>query len=132
MTCADAREHFSAWVDEALAADLRAAVGAHLAECPDCRRELSRVEATVGLLGRVEPPRAPAGFVDRVLEVTRPPSWRRRLYDYVFSPLSVKLPAEAAALFLVAGLAWFVFHQTPELQQAAQMSDASRPATRDD
>src|SRR5262249_42180118 len=43
-----------------------------------------------------------------------------------------KLPAEAAALCLMAGLAWFVFHQTPELQRAARPPEAARPTAEAD
>jgi hypothetical protein len=119
MNCTDAREQFSGLIDDALSADECAALAAHLAECADCQRELARLRSTVTLLSRVEPPRAPAGFADRVLARAQPVSWRRRLAERLFLPLSVKLPAEAAALFLVAGLAIYVFQRTPELQQAA-------------
>jgi Putative zinc-finger len=120
MTCHDARERFSEWVDDALPPDERAAVAAHLETCADCRRELDRVSGTVALLRRMERPRAPVGFVDRVLEAARPTPWPARLLRRVFVPLRVKLPAEAAALLLVAGLAVYVFQGTPELQQSAR------------
>lgn len=128
MNCHDARELFSDWVDEALTAEERARVGAHLAGCADCRKELERFGGIVALLRRVERPRAPVGFVDRVLDAARPTPWPRRLLQRLFLPLSVKLPAEAAALLLVAGLAVYVFQRTPELQQAARQ-DTSHPAT---
>jgi len=120
MNCHDARELFSDWVDEALTAEDRTRVDAHLAQCADCRTELERFRETVALLHRVERPRAPVGFVDRVLEAARPAPWHRRLLQRLFLPLSVKLPAEAAALLLVAGLAVYVFQRTPDLQQAAR------------
>ena len=129
MNCHDARELFSDWVDEALTAEDRTRVDAHLAQCADCRKELERFRETVALLHRVERPRAPVGFVDRVLEAARPAPWHRRLLQRLFLPLSVKLPAEAAALLLVAGLAVYVFQRTPELQQAARR-DTFSSATR--
>lgn len=116
MICPDAREHFSALVDEALTPEERAGLDAHLAECPECRKEFERFQSTLALLHRLDPPRAPAGFVDRVLGAVRPERWYRRL----FLPLSVKLPAEVAALLLVAGLAVYVFQRTPELQRQAR------------
>jgi hypothetical protein len=129
MTCHDARELFSGWADDALTPEERAHVEAHLAGCAECQRELQRFTATVALLRRVEPPRAPAGFVDRVLAAARPTPWYRRLLERLFLPLPAKLPAEAVALLLVAGLAVYVFQRTPELQQAAVPS-ASQPAAR--
>ena len=128
MNCLDARDWFSGWVDETLTAEERARVDAHLAQCPDCRRELDRFRETVALLHRVEPPRAPGGFVPRVLEAARPAPWHRRLFQRLFLPLSVKLPAEAAAVLLVAGLAVYVFQRTPELQQAARKEAFQAPA----
>lgn len=121
MTCHDARERFSALVDDALSTAERRAVDAHLLGCPDCRAELERLEATVALLHRVEPPRAPAGFVDRVLAARRGASWRSRVLRRLFVPLPVKLPLEAAALVLVALAAVYVLRETPELRQAARL-----------
>ena len=130
MTCHDARELFSDWTDDALTVEQRARVEAHLGQCADCRKELERFTATVALLHRTERPRAPVGFVDRVLAATQSVPWYGRLFQRLFLPLSVKLPAEAAALLLVAGLAVYVFQRTPELQRTAQetLPPASRPA----
>jgi len=121
MTCHDARERFSALVDDALEADARAGLDAHLATCADCRRELQRFRDTVSLLNGVAPVRAPAGFVDRVLEAARPAPWPRRLARGLFVPWPVKLPMEAAAIVLVAVGVALVYRGTPELQQAARL-----------
>jgi hypothetical protein len=126
MTCHEARELFSDWADDALSAEARARLDAHLDQCAECRKELERFSATVALLHRVERPRAPVGFVDRVLVTASPVPWYRRLIQYLLLPLSVKLPAEVAALLLVAGLAVYVFQRTPELQRAAQ--ETRKPA----
>ena len=130
MTCADARESLSAYLDDALAPDERRQVAAHLEGCADCRRELARLEQTVALLHRVEPARAPVGFVDRVMEAARPRPWYRRVAAAIFVPFSVKLPAEAAALVMVALLAVYVFERTPTLQEAARPESTVREAAR--
>ncbi|HET8533112.1 MAG TPA: zf-HC2 domain-containing protein [Methylomirabilota bacterium] len=124
MTCHDARESLSADLDEALVPDERQEVAAHLEACPDCRRELARLEQTVALLHRVEPPRAPVGFVDRVTRAARPAPWYRRAAAAVFLPFSIKLPAEATALVMVALLAVYVFERTPALQESARQQPA--------
>ncbi len=121
MTCHDAREQFSMLVDDALTAGERAALDAHLATCADCRRELQRFRATVSLVRAVAPVRAPAGFVDRVLETARPVPWPRRLVRGLFLPWPVKLPIEAAAVVLVAVGVALVYRGTPELQQSARL-----------
>ncbi|MBI4268914.1 MAG: zf-HC2 domain-containing protein [Candidatus Rokubacteria bacterium] len=119
MSCHDARELFSALIDEALTADERRALDGHLAGCGDCRRELERFRGTVALVRGLEPARAPAGFADRVLAAARPtPRWRRLARALVF-PLPLKLPLEAAAIVLVGVIVGLVYRQTPEVRQAA-------------
>jgi len=131
VTCQDIRELFSARVDDALSADEGARLDAHLATCAECAREWLHFERTVGLLRATEPARAPAGFVDRVM-AARPRPWYRRLARVVLVPWPVKVPLEAAAIVLVAGLAVMVFQRSPELQQAARPSappaDVAAPA----
>jgi len=120
MTCHETRERLSELLDEALPARERTDVDAHLAGCPECRRELERLRATVSLLARVEPVRAPAGFVDRVIAAVHPVPWYRRLAAWIFLPLSIKLPAEAAAMALIAIMAVYLFQRDPELRQAVR------------
>ena len=127
MTCHESRERLSELLDEVLPAPERAEVDAHLADCPECRRELERLRATVSLLQRVEPARAPAGFVDRVMAAVRPVPWYRRLAAWIFLPLSIKLPAEAAAMALVAILAVYLFQRDPELQRAIRPEPQGPP-----
>ncbi len=121
MTCHDARDLFSALADDALTAPERAELDAHLAGCADCRHELARFRATVSLLRAVEPARAPAGFVDRVVAAARPTPWHRRLARALFLPWPVKLPLEAAAIVLVGVVVTLVFRATPELEKAARI-----------
>ena len=130
MTCHDAREHFSALVDDALSAGERATLEAHLATCADCRRELQRFRDTVALVRAVAPVRAPAGFVDRVLEAARPLPWHRRLARGLFLPWPVKLPMEAAAIVLVAVGVGLVYRGTPEIEQSARLEPAAPVETR--
>jgi putative zinc finger protein len=120
MTCDDARDLFSALVDDALSPEERDALDEHLAVCPDCRRELEGFQRTVSLVRAAPPVRAPAGFVDRVLVVARPAPWYQRLARRLFFPLPVKLPLETAAIVLVTFLAVHLYRETPDLQQASR------------
>lgn len=129
MNCHETRERLSDWLDLALAAPERAEVGAHLDGCPDCRRELDRLRATVSLLSRVERPRAPVGFVDRVTAAARPVPWYRSLGRRLFLPLNIKLPAQAAAMLVIAVLGVYLLQRTPELRDAARV-ERETPASR--
>jgi len=128
MTCHDVRELFSTLIDEALDASERRTVDAHLATCAECRRELERLRSTVALLHAVEPARTPAGFVDRVLAAARPTPWYRRLLSALFLPWPVKIPAEAAAIVLVAIGVVYLYRVTPELHQWDRMERMQPPA----
>lgn len=124
MTHDEARELFTARIDDALEGDERARLERHLAGCPECRRELDRLERTVALLRQARPEHAPAGFAERVVAATGPPPTRRRLVGTLFRPLSVKLPLHAAAVVLVAITATWLFRATPELQEAQRTAPA--------
>jgi len=129
MNCHDARDRLSDFLDEALGPPELGEVRAHLEGCPECRGELERLRATVSLLGRVERPRAPLGFVDRVMAAARPAPWYRRLGRLLFLPLGIKLPAEAAAMVMIAVLGVFLLQRTPEMKEAARPEFQS-PASR--
>jgi hypothetical protein len=128
MTCQDARDLFSARADDALSPAEQAQLHAHLATCAECQREWTRFEQTVALLRTIEPAHAPAGFVDRVV-AARPRPWYARLARGLFVPWPVKLPLEAAAIVLVAGLAIMIVQRSPELQQASRLTDAPGAVT---
>jgi hypothetical protein len=123
MSCAESRDLLSAHVDGALAPDERAALEAHLAGCAECRRELAALERTVALVRAIEPARAPAGFVDRVVTAARPTPWSTRLARRLFVPWP-KIPLEAAALLLVAGLAVMLFRGSVDQQRLARHESA--------
>ena len=120
MTCAENREQHSALLDGELPATARARVEAHLAGCAECSAELARLARMLGMLHALPAERASLGFVDRVLAAARPTPWYVRAWRGLTQPWRLKLPLEAAALIIVALGAVYVFHKTPELQQAAR------------
>jgi hypothetical protein len=128
MTCQDARDLFSARADDALSPAEQAQLHAHLATCTECQREWARFEQTVALLQVIAPAHAPAGFVDRVV-AARPRPWYARLARGLFVPWPVKLPLEAAAIVLVAGLAIMIVQRSPELQQASRRPEVPSAVT---
>jgi hypothetical protein len=129
----ETRDWLSPYLDEALSADERARIDAHLQDCTECRGELDRFRQTLTLLHWLDPPRAPVGFVERVLAQAQPLPWYRRWLARVFLPLPVKLPIEAAALVMLSIGAVYLFQRTPELRQAAREETPQatvRPETR--
>ena len=128
MNCHDARERLSDFLDEALVLGEQREVRSHLEGCPECRRELERLRATLSILSRVERPRAPVGFVDRVIEAARSVPWYRRLGRWLFVPLGTKLPAEAAAMAMIAVLGVFLLQRTPEMKEATRPEFQAPPS----
>ena len=114
MTCDEARALFSARADDAITPDEVTRLDTHLGGCAECRAEWARFARTISLVRGIEPARAPVGFVDRVLQAARPEPWPLRLVRHVFMPMRVKLPVEAAAVMLIAGLAVMIFQRSPE------------------
>lgn len=124
MNCHDARELFSALIDETLTREERADVYGHLATCAECRRELAAIERTVALVRGATPVRAPAGFVDRVVAAGRPTPWYVRTARAALLPWPVKLPLSVAAVVLVTGLAVLMFRGSQEQQSTARYDTA--------
>jgi anti-sigma factor RsiW len=127
MNCHDARELFSARVDGALTGGEHRGLEAHLAGCPECRRELARFEATVALLHAAPPTRAPVGLVDRVLAAARPVPWTERLWRRLFAPLALGRPIAVTVVALVALTAVYLYERTPELRNAIPTSAPPAP-----
>lgn len=124
MTCHEARELFSARIDERLTRAERLSLEHHIEGCADCRREWEHFSQTVTLLHSVREARAPAGFAARVIQGAAREPRHRRLLRRLFLPLGVKLPLEAAALVLLSTLVIFLYRQTPELQRAVEAPPA--------
>ncbi len=118
MTCEETREQFSAWVDQALSPAEREQVAAHLAACADCPRELDRFARTVALLAGVERPRAPVGFVDRVMGAVRREPWPRRALRLVLGSRP-QVPVSVAATAAIATLSVYLYQSAVPLQMAA-------------
>jgi len=64
--CEGVREQLSAWLDDELSKESRAAVAAHLAVCAGCRRELAQLAALEAAWGTLEV-EAPARLTEKVL-----------------------------------------------------------------
>jgi hypothetical protein len=122
MICDENRALFSDVADTRLTPGEQAVWDAHLATCPDCRREWASFQRTLGLLQGLPRHRAPTGFVDRVMTVAYPQPWPRRLARRLFVPWRVKVPLEAATLAILAVTGVYLVQRTPEMQQA--MHDA--------
>ena len=109
MTCGEARDLFSALVDEALSPDERARLDRHLAGCADCRDELQRFRSVVSLVRAVQPERAPVGFVATVYLTERARSGREEAWPRTRESLravATSIGIELATGLVIAAI-WF-------------------------
>jgi TolA-binding protein len=120
MTCDEAREAFSDLYDRTMAGAALAALTRHLEECAACRGEwtaFQRAVQAVTSLGTAEPS---PGFAARVRQRIVPPSGWRRLAEWLFLPLHVKVPIQALALFLAAFAGLLIYQQSSEVRREAE------------
>ena len=106
MDCSDADLMLDELALDVLPGDRRAALLAHVEECPNCRRLLDELTETADDLLLAGPAAAPpAGFEDRVLErIEGAPARRgRRRRDRAALRLSAWTAAAAAVVLLVIG-----------------------------
>lgn len=129
MTCDEAREAFSDLYDRTMAGAPLAALNRHLDECAACRGEWIAFQQAVQAVTRLGSAEPSPGFAARVRQRLEVPSGWRRLVEWLFLPLHVKVPIQALALFLVAFAGLLIYQQSPEVRREAEAPPSSgRPA----
>jgi Putative zinc-finger len=102
--CRRWRESLGAYVLDHLPAGERAAVEAHLHECPDCRAEAEALGPLAGLMSRADPsfldapPTPPAGLADRIADRIAPERRNRRRRRGLIGGLALSGAALAVAI----------------------------------
>jgi|GEM_PF-2915079 len=125
MNCRQIQKELSAYVDNEVRPELRAAIESHLTGCPDCQRrvtEWQQLAAGVHALPTAQPPPDFLREVRRKIADNTPAgtaTWRDRLFFPVW-----KVPLEAAALVAVLATATFLL-RTPPPPAAQPTSEAA-------
>jgi predicted anti-sigma-YlaC factor YlaD len=88
VTCSDAKQDLSAFIDHQLGPERQAAVQLHLSACPECREDLRSLEATVALLRQL-PQAAPVRPV--AVPATRPLRLRRAVASLGMATAAISL-----------------------------------------
>lgn len=104
MTCDQYWKLLSARLDGALTGEENQALEEHLAVCPDCRAEQSRLAAIHAAFGELEEIDAPEGFTQGVMDRVRAEAPERRAVSLFQRPRFRALAGLAACLVLAAGL----------------------------
>ena len=118
MSCHDYQPLLSAYIDDAVRADERIAVAAHVRTCAECCALLEDLSAIRDAAGSLEP-LAPPARVWHQLSAAASAEPRRAQFGWLhWRPLT----AAAMAAFIAAGL----WHVGTLLQSTSPVSDASR------
>ena len=128
MTCHEARDAFSDLLDEGLPPAARDAVRGHLQSCPACQAEWSafqRAVQAVSDLGGAEPS---PGFAARVRQALDAPPWWERAARWIFLPLKVKVPLQAAALLVLGLVGLLLYERSPDLRRRTEPLATRPPA----
>jgi len=134
--CGQHRERFGEYLDGEMPEADRSALQAHVAECAECRRELSLLQQTIRAVSELPERTAPVGFRERVtrsLVAGGAQAQGRRIIVLCARALPV-----AAMLTLVLGLLVYVPGRTPtsgpaearHLAMARRVPEPEAPATR--
>jgi hypothetical protein len=129
MKCREAKALADEYLDKSLDEETRARVDSHLEVCELCRTEFDEVrryrEAVAGL-PRVK---VPEGFLGGIHEKLGKEAGRKRVWEFLFQPLSRKLPLEIAALAVAVFAFIFVFHSLrPKIEEYPQHAPVYRAA----
>ena len=119
MNCKDAQDLFSFYVEGLQEARGRLALEAHLEECVQCRQELELFRKVLGLVASLPEMEVASGFSVKVRERVEALIKPRGFWRTLFSPLYIKLPLEAVALFLVVIGAILFYQSFPDLRKEA-------------
>jgi len=128
MQCDKIKGQLSAYLEDALSSAEKGIIDDHLRSCAECRKSLADLEMTLssikGLNEIIPPPWLRQKVMTRVkAEAERK---KRSLLQKLFYPLFIKLPLEAAGIFLLAITALYVFKSMePELKTVIAPSEES-------
>lgn len=133
MRCEEVQDQLSLYLEDELEPAGRRAIEDHLGKCDRCRQEMALLWRTIGVLQTLEaievPPHLTAAVEASVN--AREASWWRRVASWLFYPLHIKIPLEAAALVLVAIGAVYLSRSAPEVAQAPRPSVSLESTRRD-
>jgi anti-sigma factor RsiW len=71
MSCREVVDLLTEYLEDALPAETRARVDAHLETCPDCTVYLGQLRTTIGVLGRLREDDVPQPVLDELMQVFR-------------------------------------------------------------
>lgn len=112
MKCDDIKNLLSEYIDGALNENDKAAVSLHLDLCRDCREELNLIKNAISTLKTIQPVELPQDFVIQVRKKIEARRGLKEAIRFLFFPWHIKIPVEALATVIIAGLLYSVYHES--------------------
>jgi len=121
MECKDITALLSGYIDETLTPRIKEQVDKHIAACPACAGELSELKAVVNRLHGLHRVKAPADFLQNVLNRVEKPSLLERIRRRYILPLRKNISYEiigvALTLAIIIAVPELVKQSTRETQK---------------
>lgn len=125
MNCSQVTELLTEYADNRLDPATRIDLEQHLAHCQACSAEWAALRAYFDAMDSLPRVRAPADFLTSVHARLEQPGWFKRLMSWLFIPMKLKLPFEAAGLIAASLLVVLLYRGTePEKSQLAPIPPA--------
>ena len=127
MECADIQKKLSSYIDDALSPEERMLIDEHLTSCQKCSASLADMRKTLEYIQKIEDVEPPPWLTQKVMTKVKEEvvatrfraKPKRGILQKLFYPLHIKLPIEAAAVFLIAVAALYIFKTIqPEVKLA--------------
>lgn len=125
MNCSQVTELLTEYADNRLDPATRIDLEQHLAHCQACAAEWASLRAYFEAMDSLPRVRAPADFLANVHARLEQPGWFKRLLSWLFIPMKLKLPFEAAGLIAASLLVVLLYRGTePEKSQLTPIPPA--------
>lgn len=113
--CKSIKNQFPAYIDDELASDERLKIKEHLKTCPDCAYELNELKKSIECLRNLDEVKPPPWLTKKVMtsikaewaNIETPP--RKSLFEKIFYPFYIKVPAGALAAIFIAVITVYIF-----------------------
>ena len=109
----DIRHKLSEYIDNALNAEERTEVEAHLKSCQKCSNALEELRKAVEQVRQAEEIEPPTWMTQKIMAKVRAEAeMKQSWYQRLFFPLASKLPIQAVAVLFLAVTAYYVYQNT--------------------
>lgn len=131
MNCQDIKDLSSDYLDRRMAPSEIILFEEHLKACSGCRQEVEALRKTISLLGSLGEIETSPDFLDQVYRKIDKKEGLKRIWAWLFEPITIKVPLEITALLLLGVIASHLYFRSPDLPKEygfSAPSDKSRIA----